>query len=387
MNPMFFNVDIKGDRLPTGTLCLTYDDGPGQTTGAGPGPRTLELAEYLYDQGIPATFFIIGDHAERHPGVLAQLCRWKHTVGNHTATHPGLVALASAGGNVLEEVSRTSALIRSQVSQPITFFRAPYGNWRETVGPDRRQDKPTSIVAQLLNRHDLCRSHVGPINWDISGHDYDYWKNGRSAHECAAEYLAQIERISRGIVLMHDSSEDRSTRDRNRACELTRLIVPLLKRRGYTFVGLDAIPQVQSAVRVERQCALLASNNRFVAPSDHQGVLRACSLAIGLQEQFGVVNLGDNRIALRASTGSYLSLREFDGTLLAESASIGGREVVRRIEMDGGLVALQSISGRLLRVNADDATIVVGNTSPGEVESLTEINLFDAFAPVLSSPP
>ena len=33
------------------------------------------------------------------------------------------------------------------------------------------------------------------------------------------------------------------------------------------------------------------------------------------------------------------------------------------------------------------ARIVVGNTSPGEVESLTEINLFDAFAPVLSSPP
>ena len=100
-----------------------------------------------------------------------------------------------------------------------------------------------------------------------------------------------------------------------------------------------------------------------------------------------MVNLGDNRIALRASTGSYLSLREFDGTLLAEAASIGDREVLRRIEMDGGRVALQSISGRLLRVNADDATIVVGNTSPGEVDSLTEINLFDAFAPVLSSPP
>ncbi|MBV8414966.1 MAG: hypothetical protein JO251_07110, partial [Verrucomicrobia bacterium] len=61
--------------------------------------------------------------------------------------------------------------------------------------------------------------------------------------------------------------------------------------------------------------ALLASNNRFIAPSDHQGVLHACSLAIDHREQFGVVNLGANRIALRASTGSYLALREFDGTL------------------------------------------------------------------------
>jgi len=107
----------------------------------------------------------------------------------------------------------------------------------------------------------------------------------------------------------------------------------------------------------------------------------ACSLAIGRREQFGVVNLGDNRIALRASTGSYLSLREIDGTLLAEAASVGDCEVLRRIEMDGGRVALQSISGRVLRVNPDDAILMVGNTSPSEVESLTEINLFDALHP------
>ncbi len=238
-----------------------------------------------------------------------------------------------------------------------------------------------------MNRYDLCRSHVGPINWDISGHDYDYWNHGRSAKECAAEYLEQIERIGRGIVLMHDSSEDRSTRDRNRTCELTRLIVPLLKRRGYTFVGLDAIPQVRSAIRVERQCALLASNNRFVAPSDHQGVLRACSRAIGRQEQFGVVNLDDNRVALRASTGPYLALRDLDGTFDAEAASIGDRAVLRRIEMDGNRVALQTLSGRVLRVDPEDATIVLSNTSPGEAESFIEINLFDAFASVLPSLP
>ena len=113
------------------------------------------------------------------------------------------------------------------------------------------------------------------------------------------------------------------------------------------------------------------------------------SLAIGHHERFGVVNLGDNRIALRASTGSYLSLREIDGTLLAEAASVGDREVLRRIEMDGGHVALQSISGRVLRVNPDDAILIdVGDCAPpSEVKSLTEINLFDAFAPVLSSPP
>ncbi len=269
---MFFHVDIKGDQLPTGTLCLTYDDGPGAKKGTGhePGPRTLELGEYLFNEGIPAAFFIIGDHARRHPGVLTRLAQWKHTIGNHTFTHPGLVCLAARGGNVLEEVARTSALIRSEVSQPILFFRAPYGNWRETTGTDPAQDRSTSIVAGILNRHIPCRSHVGPINWDISGHDYDYWRKARPVQECATEYLQAIERIGRGIVLLHDSSEDSSIRAANRTCELTKLIVPALKQRRYKFISLDAIPQVRSAIRVERQCALFASNNRFVAPDESQ---------------------------------------------------------------------------------------------------------------------
>ena len=40
------------DTVPAKTLCLTYDDGPGATTGNGPGPRTAQLAEYLHNEGI-----------------------------------------------------------------------------------------------------------------------------------------------------------------------------------------------------------------------------------------------------------------------------------------------------------------------------------------------
>ena len=100
-------------------------------------------------------------------------------------------------------------------------------------------------------------------------------------------------------MLLHDSSEDATTRGRNRTCELTRLIVPILKKRGYAFVGLDAIPQVRSAIRVEHQCALLACTDRFLAPDDRDEVLFARSEALTSREQFGVVKLGSDRIALR----------------------------------------------------------------------------------------
>lgn len=246
---MFFDRDIKGDRLPPGTLCLTYDDGPGHTGGSGPGPRTLELGHYLFEEGIQATFFVVGRHVEHHGDVLRSLQAWGHLIGNHTYSHPGLVALAEAGGDVIGEVAKTDALIRRYVLSPVVFFRAPYGNWRQKEAPDSQVDKPASIVATILNGSGKFEDSIGPINWDISAADYDYWRRGASAEECATAYLEKIEQLGRGIVLMHDSSEEEAVRRNNRTLETTQRIVPVLKERGYHFVRLARIPQVQEAVR------------------------------------------------------------------------------------------------------------------------------------------
>src|SRR5262249_26863579 len=162
-----------------------------------------------------------------------------------TYSHPGLVALAREGGDVAGELIRTDGIIRESVSQPVTYFRAPYGNWRETLGAGGTTDRPTSVVAGILNRCDELRHHVRPVNWDVSGHDYDYWESGRPAEDCVREYVERIERIGRGIVLLHDSSEQEAARSRNLTCAVTRLLVPALVEKGYTFVGLDEIPQVR----------------------------------------------------------------------------------------------------------------------------------------------
>src|SRR5207245_2252816 len=93
---MFFHRDLKGFDLPPKALCLTYDDGPGRDT--------LELGHYLFAQGIRATFFVVGRHAQEQPETLAELSALGHVLDNHTYTHPGLVALAEAGGDVAGEI-------------------------------------------------------------------------------------------------------------------------------------------------------------------------------------------------------------------------------------------------------------------------------------------
>lgn len=337
---MFFDTDIKGDRLPPKTLSLTYDDGPGTTPGSGPGPRTLDLGRVLHRLGVRATFFAVGTHAEQHPGILRQLADWGHLVGSHTHTHPGLVKYLTEGGDPAEELARADAVIRDAVDGPVTYFRAPYGNWRETEGPGG-PDRQTSVVAEVLNRTPLVARYVGPVNWDVSSHDWEFWERGDTAEACAAAVVDRCETIGRGILLMHDSSEDPTVRARNRTCEATERLVTTLLDRGFRFVRLDEVPQVRSAAAVRDQVTFEASPGVFLAPDKDGGLIARPG---GVPVVFGVVPRADGAVALRASNGCYLSAGP-GGRVCAYAFDAGEPETVRLEDVGDGRVAVRTGPG------------------------------------------
>ncbi|HVX11008.1 MAG TPA: polysaccharide deacetylase family protein [Pirellulales bacterium] len=236
---MLLHTSIHGDKLPQGTVCLTYDDGPGETADSLGGPHTMELGRFLHQEGIRATFFVIGRHAERFPHTLERLHGWKHIIGNHTYSHPGLVRFVQDGHDAIAELRRTHELIAPFTNGNRIYFRPPYGNWREKSDPTGPEDAPTSVVADALNGSGLFANYVGPVLWDIVAEDWACWREGISPKECAERYLSETERIGRGIILMHDSSEEDDVRPKNRTEELTKLLVPMLKRRSYRFAALD----------------------------------------------------------------------------------------------------------------------------------------------------
>lgn len=240
---MFSHDGLRGDRLPEKTLCLTYDDGPGETAAEGPGPNTTELGRFLHEHGIRATFFVVGRHVEQYPHTLPRLREWGHLIGNHTYSHPGLVRLALSGGDVTSELLKTDELIRPFVDGNAIYFRPPYGNWREKSRPDGPEDAPRSVVADVLNRCAHLAHYVGPVLWDIVAEDWECWRQHVPPAEAARRHLAEIDRVGRGIVLLHDSSEEADVRPRNRTLELTKLLVPMLLERGYRFVRLDEVPK------------------------------------------------------------------------------------------------------------------------------------------------
>ena len=223
---------LRGSSLPERTLVLTFDDGPGETTAPGPGPRTLPLAEYLAAEGISATFFQCGKHLAELPWVPESLRALGHTIANHSYSHPKLTEIA------VEQVVVELETAHGRLGQPpgqATFFRAPYGAITPAIS--------RVVNAQLPQAED----YVGPIHWDIDAEDWSFWQRGLSAQACADAFLAETERVGRGIILMHDSTADLpDVKAANQTFAMIQLLVPELKARGYRFVPLEAVPDIAS---------------------------------------------------------------------------------------------------------------------------------------------
>ncbi|HLJ10299.1 MAG TPA: polysaccharide deacetylase family protein [Planctomycetaceae bacterium] len=325
---MFFDCDIRADRLPEKTLCLTYDDGPG--------PQTVELAQYLFEQGISAAFFTVGSHAQQQPDVPGQLAEWGHIIGNHTHTHPGLAAMADLGGDVAGEVLKADEALRACTGGRVRFFRAPYGSWREVHrSADGAAGGARSLVAQQLNQVPTLAHYTGHIHWDICTCDYDFWRSGASSEDCSEFCMREICRVGKGIVLLHDSSEDPQQRPRNRTWQVTERIVPWLKAQGFRFVRLDQIPQVQSAMRSTQLATLELDDGRSLCLFRHDAAgFRA--VASDVATTWGLVPLDGDFCALRAPNGCYLSARrDFNSIIEAHALTIGGDESFRLEQLSG----------------------------------------------------
>ncbi len=221
---MWLERPVTGESLAPGQLCLTFDDGPGQDTVA--------IAEYLAEEHISATFFVVGKHVRERPDAVAVLRELGHSVGNHSFSHPHLTDSYLRVKDIIDEVRETAAELCD--SRPMCF-RPPYGAW-------------TPRLAQLLSRDVGCNQTIGPVNWDIGGFDFKFWEERKTAGACAHAYERSILRRNKqnGIVLFHDRSAGRPDIDtRNRTLQALQLLIPQVRLHGLTFCRLEQVPAIR----------------------------------------------------------------------------------------------------------------------------------------------
>lgn len=100
-------------------FALTIDDGPDPAVT----PQVLTILDRF---GASATFFCIGDKAQRHPDLCREIVRRGHAIENHSQRHRHTFSVTGLRGMRLE-IQAAQETLTSICGQRPLFFRAPAG--------------------------------------------------------------------------------------------------------------------------------------------------------------------------------------------------------------------------------------------------------------------
>src|SRR5215472_2689981 len=198
-------------ELPPHCVALTFDDGPG--------PRSAELSRLLHDEGVPGTFFVLGESVERYGHVLDTYRDCGHVIGLHGDRHRLFRSAGDAAGELRRCAERISGYLTGTA-----WFRPPYG-----MG-----DWPVPGFA-------------GPVGWHAHGRDWDItYRRGQTVAACVDAIAGRLIQRGGGIALLHDFAASTEFRPAGlteadldlRIIEITALLIERLRGAGLSFAGL-----------------------------------------------------------------------------------------------------------------------------------------------------
>lgn len=107
------------DCVNDGDFALTFDDGPS--------PVTASLLDILAEEGVKATFFVVGVNVYKEGlgDVLRRARAEGHEVVSHSMTHTSMPSLSLE--EVRQELFDNDYAIEREVCRTPRIFRPPYG--------------------------------------------------------------------------------------------------------------------------------------------------------------------------------------------------------------------------------------------------------------------
>ncbi|HEY7184493.1 MAG TPA: polysaccharide deacetylase family protein [Blastocatellia bacterium] len=205
----FFGEIIPRVNTRQKIVALTFDDGPL------PGV-TEEVLSVLDEEGVKATFFVVGSELERHLEEGRKIVAAGHELGNHSYSHKRMVLKTPSF--IESEIERTDRLIRQAGYQSTIHFRPPYGK------------------KLILLPYFLSRTSRKTITWDVEPDSYP---------EVAADsnkIIAHVmEKAGPGsIILLHVMYKSR-----NESRKEVKGVITGLKGEGYSFKTVSQMLDTQ----------------------------------------------------------------------------------------------------------------------------------------------
>ena len=202
---------------PDAVAALTFDDGPHPEFT----PRLLDILERHQAH---ATFFVVGEAAQRHPDLVQRVAQAGHAIGNHSWDHPSFPLISGR-----ERRAQLRACEKAIAPYGQRLFRPPYGH--------------QSVASRL----DALWLRYQVITWSVSTHDtLDHDANWIIDHRLTN----QLEPGS--VIAFHDALytyEDERHADREPMLEAVNMLLEQFSDR-FRFI---TVPELFKHGRPQRR--------------------------------------------------------------------------------------------------------------------------------------
>lgn len=178
-------------------IALTFDDGPSAAW-------TPTLLDGLKERGVKATFFLIGENADKNPEIVKRMAEEGHLIGNHTYHHVELTKVSENEARL--ELADTSAVIVRITGKEPEYMRPPFGAWQ------RKLEQEIQMLPVLWT--------IDPLDWTTENQD-----------EIVNKVVTEAE--ENDIILLHDCYKS--------SIEAGLRIIDILQEEGFMFVTVDEL--------------------------------------------------------------------------------------------------------------------------------------------------
>lgn len=189
---------------------LTFDDGPSATI-------TPQILDTLKAEGVPATFFVVGQRVRLYPYLVKRAYDEGHYIANHGNTH-SYSKIYQSVDTVFGEYVECEEAVREALGIPdyrMYLFRFPGGS------AGGRYASIKSEAKEVLNSYSVAHTNWNCMTGDAEG------KN--TTEDQMNELKATMVDDDTIIVLMHDAGDKQVTAD------TLPEVIHYLKEQGYTF--------------------------------------------------------------------------------------------------------------------------------------------------------
>ncbi|MDF2265135.1 polysaccharide deacetylase family protein [Streptomyces coacervatus] len=178
---------------------ITIDDGPDPVW-------TPQVLQVLKDNGVKATFCMVGTQAEAHPDLVKAVVAAGHRLCDHTVSHDTTMDKKPDSYQSKEILDAAGMITKASGGVRPMYYRAPGGAFTP------------------YSRHLAASQGMRPLGWNVDSKDFE--------RPGIAAIIATVKgEVPNGpTILFHDAGGDRS-----QTVAALREILPWLKQQGYSF--------------------------------------------------------------------------------------------------------------------------------------------------------